>query len=124
MAMGTSLDSLLNDFLMNTLSLEQSVKDDYSEPEEWIELLNQRQEVIDSLSVLFEQGISLTDAQKKMYLQPAYEVDLRIVPLIDRKKKILEADMMNLNRSKAVNQQYGESGNSYSPYGAFFDKKK
>ncbi|MDQ8734017.1 hypothetical protein [Paenibacillus sp. LHD-38] len=122
--MSTSLDSLLNDFLIGTHKLEQSVIDEDSEPEEWIELLNIRQEVIDSISELFAVGISLTEIQKKTYIHPAYEVDQRIVPIMDRKKKDLETDMMNLNRSKAVNQQYGEFGNSYSPYGAFFDKKK
>lgn len=122
--MNTSLDSLLNDFLINTLSLEQRVLDDTSEPEEWIELLDKRQELIESISGLLAQGFSFTEVQKKNYLQPAYEVDQKIVPLMDMKKQSLGTEIMNLKKTKAVNQQYGEYGNSYSPYGAFFDKKK
>lgn len=120
----TSLDSLLNDFLLCTLSLEKSVLEDESEPEEWIELLDNRQAVMESLSSLLAQGIPLTEAQKKNYLQPAYEVDQMIVPIMERKKKKLESDFVNLKKSQAINQQYGESGNTYSAYGAFFDKKK
>lgn len=122
--MNASLDSLLNDFLNYTLSLEQRVLDDNSEPEEWLELLSMRQELIDYISELLVQGISFTDTQKKVYLQPAYEADRKIAPLMDLRKRDLEADMVNMKKTQAVNQQYGDFGGSYSPYGAFFDKKK
>ncbi|MEV5029658.1 hypothetical protein [Paenibacillus sp. LPE1-1-1.1] len=124
MTISASLDSLLNKLLIYTQSLEQSVADEESEPEDWIELLDKRQEVMDSLSSIFSQGIQLTEDQKKSYLQPVNDMDLKIHPIMDRKKKLLESEMMNMNKSKAVNQQYGEFGQSYSPYGAFFDKKK
>ncbi|WP_419875553.1 hypothetical protein [Candidatus Pristimantibacillus sp. PTI5] len=124
MTISASLDSLLNELLIYTQSLEQSVADDESEPEDWIELLDKRQEVMDSLSSIFSQGIQLTEDQKKNYLQPVNDMDLKIHPIMDRKKKLLESEMLNMNKSKAVNQQYGEFGQSYSPYGAFFDKKK
>jgi flagellar protein FliT len=119
----TSLDSLLNDFLLITLALEKRVLDDESEPEEWIELLNQRQVIMDCLSKLLSEGITISTTQKQAYLQPVYEVDLKIVPAMDRKKKELESEMANVRRSKAINQQYGGYGKSYSPYGAFFDTK-
>ncbi|WP_054025394.1 flagellar protein FliT [Bacillus sp. FJAT-28004] len=122
--MNTSLDSLLNELLNHTLSLEQRVLDDNSEPEEWIELLNKRQEIIDLVSELLAQGLSFTDTQRKTYLQPAYEIDQKIVPIMDRKKQALGSEIMNMKKTQAVNQQYGDYGNSYSPYGAFFDKKK
>jgi hypothetical protein len=53
-----SQDSLLNDLLKLTLSLEEIVLDEESEPEKWIELLDKRQEVIDKLSGLFAEGVS------------------------------------------------------------------
>lgn len=124
MTISTSLDSLLNELLNYTQSLEQSVADEESEPEDWIELLDKRQEVMDSLSSIFSQGTQLTEDQKKNYLLPVNDMDLKITPIMERKKKLLESEMMNMNKSKAVNQQYGEFGQSYSPYGAFFDKKK
>ncbi|MGO4180752.1 hypothetical protein AB4Z17_06160 [Paenibacillus sp. TAF43_2] len=122
--MNAPLDSLLNDFLIYTLSLEKRVLDEYSEPEEWLELLSKRQELIDHISELLEQGVSFTDTQKKVYLQPAYEADKKIAPLMDVRKRDLESDMVNMKKTQAVNQQYGEYGSSYSAYGAFFDKKK
>ncbi|MGG1634797.1 hypothetical protein [Paenibacillus sp. NRS-1760] len=122
--MNAPLDSLLNDFLIYTLSLEKRVLDQYSEPEEWLELLSKRQELIDHISELLEQGVSFTDTQKRVYLQPAYETDKKISPLMDIRKRDLESDMVNMKKTQAVNQQYGEYGSSYSAYGAFFDKKK
>lgn len=120
----TSLDSLLNDLLRLTLSLEKIVLDEESEPEKWIELLDKRQAVMDQLSGLFAEGASLTEAQKKIYLQPAYEADQKIVPIMDCKKKASETQLTNVRKSKAANQHYKEYGNSYSPYGAFFDKRE
>ncbi|MDQ0918585.1 hypothetical protein [Paenibacillus sp. V4I5] len=119
-----SLDSLLSDLLKLTISLEERVLDEESEPEEWIELLDQRQVIIDQLSGLFAEGVSLTEAQKQTYLQPAYEFDKKIVPIMDREMKKLESQLANIKISKAVNKQYGGYGASSSPYGAFFDKKK
>lgn len=120
----TPPDSLLNDLLMHTLSLEKIVLDEESEPEEWIELLDKRQEIMDLLSELFAVGLCLTEAQKQIYLQPAYEADRKIVPIIYRKKMESETQLANVQKGKAANQFYGGNGNSYSPYGAFFDKKK
>ncbi|CAM4389405.1 hypothetical protein L1N85_23935 [Paenibacillus alkaliterrae] len=120
----TSLDSLLNDLLTLTLSLEKIVFAEENEPEKWIELLDKRQEVMDQLSGLFAEGVSLTEAQKKIYLQPTYEADQKIVPIMDRKKKASETQLTNVRKSKAANQHYGGYVNSYSPYGVFFDKKK
>jgi flagellar protein FliT len=120
----TSLDSLLIDLLRLTLSLEKIVLNEESEPEKWIELLDERQEVMDQLSGLFAEGVTLTEAQEQIYLQPTYETDQKIVPIMDRKTKASETQLANVRKSKAVNQHYGGNSNSYSPYGAFFDKKK
>jgi flagellar protein FliT len=119
-----SQDSLLNDLLKLTLSLEEIVLDEESEPKNWIELLDKRQEVMDQLTGLFAEGISLTETQKKIYLQPTYEADQRIVPIMEWKKNESVIQLANIRKSKAANQHYGGYGNSYSPYGAFFDKKK
>jgi flagellar protein FliT len=120
----SSLDALLSNLLSLTLSLEKIVIDEESEPEAWIALLDQRQEVMDQLSALFADGVSVTDTQKQTYLQPSYEADQRIVPIMDRKKKEVEIELANVQKSKAANRQYVEYGNAPSPYGAFFDKKK
>ncbi|NEW08836.1 hypothetical protein GK047_22830 [Paenibacillus sp. SYP-B3998] len=114
----------MNELLGLTVLLEKTVLDEESDPEKWIELLDKRQEVMDQLSGLFVKGISLTETQKQTYFQPAYEVDKRIIPIMDREKKKLESQIANVQKNKIVNQQYGGYGTSYSPHGAFFDKKK
>ena len=119
-----SLDSLLNDLLRHTLSLEKIVLEEESDPEKWIELLDKRQEAMDQLSERFAEGFCLTEAQKQIYLQPAYEADQRIVSIIERKKQASESQLANVQKGKVANQFYGGNSNSYSPYGAFFDKKK
>lgn len=119
-----SLEALLNELLALTLSLEKAVQDEEEEPDTWLELLDERQEIMDELSELFAQGITLTEDQKRLYIQPLFDLDQKIVPMMGRRKQGVEVQMANLQKSKQVNMQYGGYGSSYSPYGAFFDKKK
>ncbi|MDR6553573.1 hypothetical protein [Paenibacillus qinlingensis] len=117
------LDELLNQLLQLTLSLEQVVSEKESDPELWVELVSQRQVIMDELTNLFREGVTLTETQKQTIMQPAYEMNIKIVALMTQEKDKMAAQIANLQRSKAVNDQYGGLGNA-SPYGAFFDKKK
>lgn len=121
--MTVSLDMLLNEFLEYTRQLQNRLLED-AEPEEWNGFLDQRQNVIQQLNERFEAGATLSDEQKRTYLQPAAEIDANLIPMMTRKKQKLAADMANYRKSKAVNDQYGGYGGSTSAYGAFFDKRK
>jgi len=113
----------LERFLDLTQALKQTIFDPESDPETWSSLFDQRQEVIEQLSALFAQGIALTDEQKSKYLKPAYEMDQLIVPMIEKRKRALEAEQEQFHKAKQANQQYVGYGASV-PYGAFFDKRK
>ena len=121
--MTASLDMLLNELLEHTRRLQSRLLED-AEPEEWNDLLDQRQNVIQQLNERFEAGATLSDEQKRIYLQPAAEADMNLIPVMNRKKQLLAVEMANFRKSKAANDQYGGYGGSTSAYGAFFDKRK
>lgn len=121
--MNPAIQPLLEQLLTISVTLEQHVLEDLDFPDGWLQLVEQRQEVIDQLSACFQQGAVLTVDQKEQYIKKAYEIDQRILPVINRKKNEFASKISSLQKSKQVNKQY--SGYSdYVPYGAFFDKKK
>lgn len=119
----TSLDELLNDLLKLSLSLEKLVSEEERDPEEWIELLEQRQVIIDKLTKLFDDGITLSEAQKQTIMRPAFETDNKVIAMMSREKAKLAFQIADLQKSKTVNEQYGGYSGA-SLYGAFIDKKK
>jgi flagellar protein FliT len=119
-----SLDELLSKLLKLTLVLRNKVIVENSEPEEWVELLDARQSIMDELSSRFSEGDSPTDEQKQTYLIPAHQADQEIIPMIEQRKQELTLEHSLVVKSKAAQRQYGEYGNSQSAYGAFFDTKK
>jgi len=118
------MEELLGALLSLTHQLERKIVIDQAKPEVWNELLEQRQSIIDELSLLQEQGLKFTDQQKQTYLVAVYAIDQRLIPLILKQKEETETSLKNVRKSKIANQQYNGYGNAYNPYGAFFDKKK
>lgn len=119
-----SLDEMLKKILDLTLSLRHKVIVENSEPEEWIELLDTRQSIMDELSLRFSQGGSPTEEEKRTYLIPAQQADREIIPMIEQRMRELTHEHSNVMKSQSVQRQYGEYGNAQSAYGAFFDTKK
>lgn len=118
----SSLQTLLENLLERTLSLEKLVLSDDSEPDDWVGILEARQEIIGNLTDLFADGVTLSDYQKQHYLGKVYEIDQRLLPIMEKKKEEVQTSLSNIQRSKAARNQYFDSG--YTPYGAFFDRKK
>jgi flagellar protein FliT len=118
------IDLLLDELLSLTVSLENRVKDNSSEPTAWIDLLDQRQEVIDKLSGLIATGYAITEDQRKKYIEPAYRSDQRIIAIMNNKKDNSEMQLARVRRNRAVSEQYSDYGRLATPYGAFLDKKK
>ncbi|WP_134683514.1 flagellar protein FliT [Brevibacillus migulae] len=122
--MSETIETLLQNLLVLTLSLKQSV-DAYSEnndSEEWLRILEDRQQIINQIDAFLEEGYVLTEQLKDKYIAPVYEMDQVVIPLMEQKKAALQEKMQNLNKQKAVQNQY--KGYSMNAYGAFFDKKK
>lgn len=122
-----SPETLLEELYTLTSSLRQHVLQYESESEEgpdiWVDLLDQRQEIIDKLSNLMEHGFTFSETHKKQYLENVYQIDQQVIPLIDEKLKHVQSQIGNMKKSKTVNSQY--SGYSApNAFGSFFDKKK
>jgi len=117
-----SLQDLVDQLIHLTDRLEQSVAATEADGEEWEHLLDERENVIEHMTVLLQSGAAFTDAQKEG-LRQVHLSTQRLVPLMTAKKEAVQKQIANLNKAKTANQQYN-GGYGYTPYGAFFDKKK
>ena len=117
------METLLSELLTLTLQLEESIYREESDPEEWVRIIGERQSVIDQVASLQEQGVLITSDQKRDYISRVSQMDSVLIPAMELKKSELQRRIHNMNKSKAINQQY-MGGSGYNPYGSFFDKKK
>jgi predicted metal-dependent hydrolase len=125
--MSNTPESLLEQLELLTVHLQKQVFAYDIELEEgpgsWLDILAERQRVIDQLSVLLEQGFQFSEAQKKRYLEKVYQMDQQLQPFIEEKMREIQGRLANLQKSKFANQQYNGYG-LIEAYGSFFDKKK
>jgi enoyl reductase-like protein len=117
------LEMALEEMYTLTLELKANIYKEEADPDEWVRITNARQTIINKLSQLQEHGAELTEDHKQKYLARIYEMDQQLIPAMEAKKNEIQKRIGDLNKSKAVNQQY-RGGYGYTPYGAFFDKKK
>ncbi|EST55667.1 hypothetical protein T458_06435 [Brevibacillus panacihumi W25] len=117
-----SLRPLLENLLAITKELRKQILSDEENVEEWVELIEKREQSIQLITLLQNQNIYLSTEDKKKYLQKIYEIDLELAPLIEKKFEEVSKQGQNLQKSILVGTVYGGYG-TISPYGAFFDKK-
>ncbi|TQR32552.1 flagellar protein FliT [Brevibacillus brevis] len=119
--MEMTVDALLNSLLESTVRLEKVVSAKDSEADEWMAVLDEREEMISQMQ---HQGLaneSLTALQKQQ-LEQIYEINQRLIPLIDGRMQGVQQQLNTLQRSKLAMNTYNEAGPN--GYGAFFDRKK
>lgn len=93
------------------------------EPEEWLELLEKREEAIRQIADALDHGFVLPAEWEQQYAKPFLALDNRLIPIMQEKQDEISDKMNQIKRGRAANKQYG--GYSGSPaYGAFFDTKK
>lgn len=119
--MGQTVDSLLESLLGATLRLEQAVIREDSDPDEWMPILDEREQLIGELQKSGLTGSGLSDLQRKQ-LEQVSEINQRILPLMDERKQGIQQKLNHLQRSKLALNTYNDIGPS--GYGAFFDRKK
>ncbi|ATF15912.1 flagellar protein FliT [Brevibacillus porteri] len=119
--MEMTVDVLLNSLLETTLRLEKVVSEKDSEPDTWLSLLDVREKVISKIQQLGIDNESLSTMQKQQ-LEQMYEINQRLIPLIDGRMQGVQQQLNNLQRSKLAMNTYNEAGPN--GYGAFFDRKK
>jgi flagellar protein FliT len=122
------LYELLEDLLTVSRHLEQVVtetltlSDEEAEMDSWVDILVERQQLIDQLEQLVQQGASISEHWKRKVLVPVSEIDRKLKPLIEAKKAYIQSRIQKISLGKKVTHQY----NPYevNAYGAFFDLKK
>jgi flagellar protein FliT len=118
-----SVETLMQEMLSHTQLLEECVSNPESEPEEWLKLLEEREQMIGELSRLLDNGEIISDQARTDYLTKVYEINQRLVPVIINRKQELSSKLAKLKQSQVANKQYTGDGAPVA-YGAFFDKKK
>ncbi|CAI8998108.1 flagellar protein FliT [Brevibacillus sp. IT-7CA2] len=119
--MEKTVDVLLVSLLETTLRLEQVVGVKDSEPDEWLSLLDEREDAISQIQQYELNSESLSSTQKQ-HLEQIYNINQRLIPLIDGRKQGVQQQLNNVQRSKLAMNTYNEVGPN--GYGAFFDRKK
>ncbi|MDF2683551.1 MAG: hypothetical protein K0R47_4741 [Brevibacillus sp.] len=119
--MEKTIDSLLERLLEATQRLEQAVTLTDSDPDGWLTILDEREELIGRVRESAIDGTALTATQRQQLTQ-VYEINQRLLPLMDGRKQGVQKQLNNVQRSKMAMNTYHDMGPS--GYGAFFDRKK
>ncbi|RNB77106.1 flagellar protein FliT [Brevibacillus invocatus] len=118
--MNQSVDALLDRLLEATLRLEQAVTHTESDPDEWLAILDERDELISKIQDSTLTSSTASDLQREK-LTKIYDVNQRLIPLMDKQKQGVQNQLNKVQRSKQAMHSYNDEGPS--GYGAFFDRK-
>jgi len=119
--MGHTVDAMLDRLLESTILLEQIVIDDNADPDEWISVLDEREELIAIIQGSGLTGERLTEVQRDKFSK-INEVNQRLIPIMDNRKQGVQKQLRNVQRSKQAMHSYNDDGPN--GYGAFIDRKK
>ena len=117
--MKKELDTLLEHLLSTTLSIDSVVADKDSDPDKWIELLAERDEIIQCVQGIDTSKLSMAQLQQISKMQ---EVNQHVLSKIEERQQKIRDLLSNLQRSKLATNSYQEIGPN--GYGAFIDRKK
>jgi len=117
-----SLELVFQQLLLRSRELEHIVMQEEADPDEWLELLDKRGELLQKIADATSQGMVLPPEWRGQYLDPFLELDQRMIPIMEEKQDQLSDKIAQLQRGKTVNKQY--NGYGTAAYGAFFDTKK
>ncbi|RNB85232.1 flagellar protein FliT [Brevibacillus panacihumi] len=118
--MDQTVDVLLDRLFEASLRLEQAVIKEESEPDDWLAILDEREEIVLQFQGSGITGFMLTAAQREQ-LGKINELNQRLIPLMDERKQGVQKQLNNVQRSKQAMHSYNDEGPS--GYGAFFDRK-
>ncbi|MFP3389035.1 flagellar protein FliT [Brevibacillus sp. SIMBA_040] len=121
------LDKLIMQLLDKSVELRDIIVSYDVESEDdvdrWAILLDQRQELMDHIDILIQQGQTLTREHKHSFLTQILLIDEQVKPFLQKHMSSLQTKMAELQKKKTVSLQY--SGyTTPEAYGTFFDKKK
>lgn len=119
--MEQTMDTLLTCLHEKTQSLAMLVEQKDSDVDQWMNYLDEREQIMKDIQTLVQEGAEFTFKQKER-LALMSEINSRILPQMDIRKQDLQQKIENIQQNKAVRQFYNNEGPS--GYGAFFDQKK
>lgn len=117
------MDELADEILQLTLQFQEQLLTVDSDPDEWLNLLDKRDHVIAQIDLLMTTGLTLLDSQKQV-LQNGYQLNQKILPLMNARLQNLQGKMAALQRSKMAVSTYMDVDTGPNGYGAFFDRRK
>lgn len=115
------LDGFVHQLLQQTERLEDHVIQNESDPDQWLVILDSREELIEKIQDQVNEGIPLTETNLQI-LSKVHEINERLVPNMLYRKNGVQNQLNNIQRSKLAINTYNEAGPS--AYGAFLDRKK
>jgi len=122
--MAEAMEGLLEDLLSLTKQLERALMNisDEDTGDNWLEMLDERQRVMDQISEQVKRGYVISPEQKESFIAPAYAIDQQLVSLLQERKNDVQSQISRMNSLKKAKSLYSPGG--MSAYGAFFDKRK
>jgi hypothetical protein len=124
--MASDLQDLVTSFYETSQMLLKEVQQYELESEmgaeQWLLLLEQREEIVDGLKTALSDGRALTDEQKDL-LEKSAELDRLAMGRIRECMDQVQMKITYIQKSKLTTQQYNGYGVPEA-YGSFFDKKK
>jgi flagellar protein FliT len=119
--MDHTMDTLMDELLQQTMRLEQMVLQADSDPDEWLLLLDKREQLIEQMASLTTPEHGLTASQKNT-LERIHEINRRLLSQMQNRHQGVQKKLTGIQRSKAAMHSYTDTGPN--AYGAFFDSKK
>ncbi|WP_411502679.1 flagellar protein FliT [Brevibacillus centrosporus] len=117
------MDELADELLQLTLQIQEQLLTEDSDPNEWLNFLDKRDIVMSQIDQLMAEGLTLSDSQKQV-LQNGYQLNQKILPLMDARLQKLQGKMAVLQKSKMAVSTYNDVDTGPNGYGAFFDRRK
>ena len=119
--MEKAIDSLLGRLYDETVRLERAVMSEETDLEEWMIILDAREIIVKQIQELGLGKSDLTEQQWDEFANMS-EINNRVISVIEKRKKSVQQQLNNIQRSKLAMSSYNEVGPN--GYGAFFDRKK
>ncbi|MGO0063595.1 flagellar protein FliT [Brevibacillus fluminis] len=121
------MEERLNRLLKLTETLQEHVLHKRDEPDLWVQILDEREQVVQELQAYSQFGHSLHESHQQM-IGKVLKIDEQLRPVIEAAKKEVGDQINRMERSKLAKKQYAEADHygGYDDYGYshFFDQKK
>lgn len=122
---------MVNEQIHRLVRLSEQLKEQVTtkpeDPDSWVEILDERQKVIEKLSDLAEQGLPLSDDLHQL-IGKVIDLDRTSKVLMEKEKKVVHDHLTRIERTKMARKQYADQNDNSAydelGYSYFFDQKK